>query len=514
MRVIAACTCRVGQRSWRSSAQPRCCPAIYFVFSRAGCDRSVQWLREAGISTHDARRGRPHPGPRGEPRRLDRRGGPGHARVLRLPRRADGGRRRPPRGDAPRLQGDRGGAVRGRAREGGVRDRDAVARHQHARPDRGDRGPVEVPGRATRAPHAGRVHAADGARRPARHRPARPRRRGVPAAGRRSNGWRGSPRRGPTISTRRSVRRTTWRSTWCATTTASRRTSCSTRRSRSSWPTAASCSWSASVERDLESIAGYRANLAVRPRATSTSTGVCCARPSGCARRIGGVASESAVEAIRDDRSPACGRARSSTCRGPAGAASPWSCRPATASRPCSSEDRSYFRLSAKDFDDPPTVLTRIVLPRSGSSRSARYRRDVASKLVSLHVKRPRETRHPADPEVEEKAKALEARAAEHPCASCPERAKHERWAVRADTLERAAEGRPTADPDPHRDARSPVRPGAGGAAGTRVRRRMDRSRRRAGRSRASTARATCWWGSRSRRGCSTISRPRSSRRW
>ncbi len=24
-------------------------PAIYFVFSRAGCDRSVRWLREAGI---------------------------------------------------------------------------------------------------------------------------------------------------------------------------------------------------------------------------------------------------------------------------------------------------------------------------------------------------------------------------------------------------------------------------------------------------------------------------------
>ena len=62
------------------------------------------------------------------------------------------------------------------------------------------------------------------------------------------------------------------------------------------------------------------------------------------------------------------------------------------------SEDRSYFRLSAKDFDDPPAVLTRIALPRSGSSRSARYRRDVASKLVSLHVKRPREPRHSGRP--------------------------------------------------------------------------------------------------------------------
>jgi ATP-dependent RNA helicase HelY len=99
------------------------------------------------------------------------------------------------------------------------------------------------------------------------------------------------------------------------------------------------------------------------------------------------------------------------------------------------SEDRSYFRLSVKDFDDPPTVLTRIVLPRSGSSRSARYRRDVASKLVSLHIKRTREARHSADPEVERKAATLEALAARHPCASCPERPKHERWATRADAL-------------------------------------------------------------------------------
>jgi ATP-dependent RNA helicase HelY len=99
------------------------------------------------------------------------------------------------------------------------------------------------------------------------------------------------------------------------------------------------------------------------------------------------------------------------------------------------SEDRSYFRLSAKDFDDPPTVLTRIVLPRSGSSRSARYRRDVASALVSLHVKRPRETRHPVDPAVERKAAELEARGASHPCASCPDLGTHVRWATRADTL-------------------------------------------------------------------------------
>src|SRR5206468_11092135 len=99
------------------------------------------------------------------------------------------------------------------------------------------------------------------------------------------------------------------------------------------------------------------------------------------------------------------------------------------------SEDRSFFRVSAKDFDEPPSVLTRIALPRSGSTRSARFRRDVASRLVALHVKRPREARHPADPEIERKAARLETEAAHHPCHACPERAKHERWAARADAL-------------------------------------------------------------------------------
>ncbi len=99
------------------------------------------------------------------------------------------------------------------------------------------------------------------------------------------------------------------------------------------------------------------------------------------------------------------------------------------------SEDRSYTRLSAKDFDQPPAALTRIPLPRSGSSRSARFRRDVAARLVSLQVKRPRPAQHQADPAVERRAQRLEAEALTHPCHACPERAKHERWATRADTL-------------------------------------------------------------------------------
>jgi ATP-dependent RNA helicase HelY len=100
-------------------------------------------------------------------------------------------------------------------------------------------------------------------------------------------------------------------------------------------------------------------------------------------------------------------------------------------------QDRRLFRLAARDFANPPAVLTRIPLPRSGSARSGRYRRDVAAKLASLQV-RPRGPSTPrADPRVEREAAKLEERAAHHACHACPERAKHERWAKRVD--ERAA---------------------------------------------------------------------------
>ena len=99
-------------------------------------------------------------------------------------------------------------------------------------------------------------------------------------------------------------------------------------------------------------------------------------------------------------------------------------------------QDRAFFRLSARDLDEPPAVLTRIPLPRSGSARSARYRRDVASRLVSLQVRQPAAEPRPADPGAEREALRLEERAREHPCHACPERATHERWARRADELE------------------------------------------------------------------------------
>ena len=100
-------------------------------------------------------------------------------------------------------------------------------------------------------------------------------------------------------------------------------------------------------------------------------------------------------------------------------------------------QDRKFFRLSARDFDEPPIALTRIPLPRSGSARSARFRRDVAARLAALDVRAPKRSRRAVDPKVERDAAKLEAQAETHPCHGCPDRAKHERWATRAAQLDR-----------------------------------------------------------------------------
>ncbi|HYJ61131.1 MAG TPA: DEAD/DEAH box helicase [Actinomycetota bacterium] len=99
-------------------------------------------------------------------------------------------------------------------------------------------------------------------------------------------------------------------------------------------------------------------------------------------------------------------------------------------------EDRRNLRLAPRDFQDPPVALTRIQLPRSGSARSARFRRDVAARLVALRVKPPKSPKRRAgDPKVEREVATLEAAAETHPCHACPERAKHERWAERVSKL-------------------------------------------------------------------------------
>ena len=104
-------------------------------------------------------------------------------------------------------------------------------------------------------------------------------------------------------------------------------------------------------------------------------------------------------------------------------------------------QDRKFFRLSARDFEEPPVVLTKVPLPRAGSARSARYRRDLAARLVALDVRAPRKARNGLDPKAEREAARYERQAQEHPCHACPERATHERWAARASQLDHQIRG-------------------------------------------------------------------------
>jgi ATP-dependent RNA helicase HelY len=104
-------------------------------------------------------------------------------------------------------------------------------------------------------------------------------------------------------------------------------------------------------------------------------------------------------------------------------------------------QDRRYFRLSAKDFEEGPAPVARIELPRSGSSRSARYRRDVAAKLATLKVSPPRARRVRPDPAALARAAELDRRAEADPCHGCPDLPEHERWAARASKLEREIAG-------------------------------------------------------------------------
>lgn len=106
-------------------------------------------------------------------------------------------------------------------------------------------------------------------------------------------------------------------------------------------------------------------------------------------------------------------------------------------------QDRRAFRPSAADFEDPPRRVASIDLPRSGSSRSAGYRREVAAKLTALSIPAPGRHRRRAAPDARAagRLRDLEARAAAHPCAACPDLRAHERIAERADRLQRQVTG-------------------------------------------------------------------------
>jgi ATP-dependent RNA helicase HelY len=101
-------------------------------------------------------------------------------------------------------------------------------------------------------------------------------------------------------------------------------------------------------------------------------------------------------------------------------------------------EDRRVRRVSAREFEAPPEPLGRVTLPRSLSPRSPRFKVRVAESLRALDPSgpaRPRKQRASAadDPELAKLRRTLRA----HPVHTCPDRVEHEGWMQRWDSLER-----------------------------------------------------------------------------
>ena len=252
----------------RRPARPRgLLPAIVFIFSRVGCDAAVTAVPERQPAPDHAR---------GARRDLRVRRG---ALLGTCPTRTctcsatttsstalTRGVAAHHAGHAADVQGVRRGAVPARAVQGRLRDRDARARHQHARPLGGDREAVQVERRDPRRHHAGGVHPAHRPGRPSRHRRRGPRRGALAAGHEPAASWPASPRPAPTRSGRRSGRRTTWRSTWCTSSAASARASCWSSRSRSSRPTRPSSGWPGSCARARRRSTGYARGGDLPPR--------------------------------------------------------------------------------------------------------------------------------------------------------------------------------------------------------------------------------------------------------
>ncbi len=101
------------------------------------------------------------------------------------------------------------------------------------------------------------------------------------------------------------------------------------------------------------------------------------------------------------------------------------------------SQDRKQkpFRLLPRDFEEVPEPVARIRLPVSGRAHSPKFRRDVATGLAELEVTKRKPRRTSLEPRVAKEAERLDRSADQHPCNACPDRAEHERWALRASRL-------------------------------------------------------------------------------
>ncbi|MFN2586598.1 MAG: DEAD/DEAH box helicase [Actinomycetota bacterium] len=104
------------------------------------------------------------------------------------------------------------------------------------------------------------------------------------------------------------------------------------------------------------------------------------------------------------------------------------------------SEERTMIRLAPVDFREAPLAIARLRLPRDFNVRDLAARRRLARQLAALDDAEP-----PAEPEDEPEhageLKALQGAVAAHPVAKCPELGRHIHFAERAARLEKEVAG-------------------------------------------------------------------------
>ena len=108
-------------------------------------------------------------------------------------------------------------------------------------------------------------------------------------------------------------------------------------------------------------------------------------------------------------------------------------------------EQRQIKKLSLTDFPSPPVVAGRMRVPKHFDGRSAKDRRNLAAafhtKLGSVDLSASRYNAAAMDEEVAGRIAELRASVKEHPCHACPDREAHARAAEKALRLEKDTEG-------------------------------------------------------------------------
>ena len=101
--------------------------------------------------------------------------------------------------------------------------------------------------------------------------------------------------------------------------------------------------------------------------------------------------------------------------------------------------DRQARRLSLVDFPVPVEPVLRMRVPRSFNARNPQQRRDLASALRQKTAGLPARSRHPREAAAPNDAQVRQLRAAirSHPCHGCSDREDHARWADRHLRLDR-----------------------------------------------------------------------------